>query len=199
MAELIGIVAGKQAGKTTIAAYLHEKYGYTTTSIAEPLKLALKDIFGFTDEQLYDSKKEVADEFWQITPRYALQFIGTELFRDGLSKYAPHIGADIWAMSAERRIQQYLQNKDKVVVDDIRFPNEAEVIRKLGGILIRVTRPDVESAADSHLRSRRAFGEHISEQLHAQIHADYEIVNDKSLQHLFSEIDGIIARMRESH
>ena len=81
MALLIGLTGYKGVGKDTVADYLCAKYGFIRLSFAKPLKDALAIIFGFTDEQLNGSLKEVKDPYWQITPREAAQFVGTELFR----------------------------------------------------------------------------------------------------------------------
>jgi hypothetical protein len=49
-----------------------------------------------------------------------------------------------------------------IVVDDVRFLNEAEAVKKMGGIIVRLTRPDIKNG-----------GNHQSETEQRQIGYDY--------------------------
>lgn len=68
---------------------------------------------------LYDNK---AYAFIK-TPRRIMQIIGTDLFREQIKETA-------WVDTIE--------SVDKVVCSDVRFPNEAEKIKELGGINIKL-------------------------------------------------------------
>jgi ribulose bisphosphate carboxylase small subunit len=75
--------------------------------------------------------------------RILLQWWGTEyrrrLFRD-----------DYWLVALSKKIEQY-QNEDAIVViTDIRFPNEFEYIKSLGGHMVRIARPDLNQSGDAH-------------------------------------------------
>jgi len=79
--------------------------------------------------------REQTDEWWSdklgipnFSPRLALQLMGTDVMRN-------HFHKDIWVLSLLRRAP-----KTGLVISDARFPNEVAVIRKAGGIVIRVDR-----------------------------------------------------------
>ena len=80
--RIIGIIAKKYHGKDTIADFISSKYGYEKISFAGPLKQVCHHIFGLTYEQLYGDLKETNDNYWKCTPRYLLQTVGTNLFRN---------------------------------------------------------------------------------------------------------------------
>ena len=170
--KIIGIMGKKYHGKDTIADIIVDKYNYQKISFAHPLKEGCRHIFGLTDDQLYGEKKEVIDDFWRVTPRKILQIVGTELFRDQLSKYIPDIKNTIWVKSLERT---FLDNPNtNYVVSDIRFQNELDMIKKYNGIIIKVYRPNLNNE-----------DEHISEKESDKITGfDFEILNDSTIDSL---------------
>lgn len=135
---LIGLTGHKQVGKDTCAAYLEERYGFEVDAFAAPLKEACRAIFGLTHGQLYGELKEVVDPFWQKTPRQIMQTVGTEVGRQ--------IDPEVWVKAFCRRYER--SQPHRLVVTDVRFPNEAVAIRQLGGRIIRITRPG--HAGDNH-------------------------------------------------
>lgn len=140
---IIGLLGFAGSGKGTVGEILIEDYGYHQLAFAGSLKDAVSIIFGW-DRKLLEGDTEVSrafrekpDDFWsarfgrEITPRIILQQVGTESLRDVIDQ-------GIWIHSLERKI---LQMKDaNVVITDVRFPNEIDLIRNLGGKLIRVKR-----------------------------------------------------------
>lgn len=129
---IIGLSGKKQHGKSTIAKYLVEQYKFTEVSWAEPLKeIVGKQLFGFTHNQIYDDKeKEIIDQEWKMSPRKALQIVGTECFRR-------EVCDDFWVKLGIRKINQIGLNSN-IVVSDCRFLNEVEALRNIGGKIIRV-------------------------------------------------------------
>jgi hypothetical protein len=137
----IGLSGSKGAGKDSVAAYLMEvRSGMVRLSFADPLKDIMR-VLGFTEAQLYDPvEKERVDPFWEASPRTIIQLVGTEALRY-------QVRQDIWVKLMEREIRTA---PDKVtVIPDVRFPNEAEMIRSLGGVVLRVERADNPLAMDS--------------------------------------------------
>ena len=49
----------------------------------------------------------------------------------------------------ESRLSRF--HKDRIVIDDVRFPNEAEMIRARGGKIWRLSRKGFEPSGDSHV------------------------------------------------
>lgn len=128
---IIGLGYKARSGKDTIAHYLVEAHGFKRIAFADALKEACRQIFDFNDAQLYGDQKEILDPYWKLTPRYVLQYVGTECMREKFDK-------DIWIKSVEKKI---LGSSDNWVITDMRFPNEAQAVQRWGGFLVRVDRP----------------------------------------------------------
>jgi dephospho-CoA kinase len=175
MSTLIGICGKKRHGKDTVGDYLVKEYGFIKISFSDKLKEICKILFNFSDEQLYGSLKETEDPYWKVTPRNVLQFVGTDLFRNQLSKIIPHIKKDFWVECVKHFL---LQNKHKrIVICDVRFINEANMIKDLGGKLIKITRNLISQ------------DDHASEQEVDLIKTDYNIKNNETITELYREID----------
>jgi hypothetical protein len=138
------LVGFANSGKNTVGDHLVEKHGYIGLSYADALKDTLASIFcwdrialeGVTPESR--TWRETVDLWWakkldipHFTPRFAMQNIGTDLFRE-------YFNRDIWIMNAEKRILD--MSDQKVVLMDGRFPNEIDLVKRLGGTSIRVKR-----------------------------------------------------------
>ena len=143
---IVGLVGPKGVGKTTIARGL-ERLGWIRMSFSEPLKDVVAVAFGWPRGRLDGltpedrTWREQPDPFWSsrlgrpFSPRMALQQVGTDLFRE-------RVHPDFWVVLAERRVAELDSDRD-VVFDDVRFPNEARAIRNMGGVTIRLSRPDL--------------------------------------------------------
>ena len=139
---IIGIVGLIGAGKDTIADYLVNIHQFRRESFANSLKDAVAHVFNWERELLEGRTKqsrewrEQPDPWWStrlgqpITPRWVLQYWGTEVCRKGFHD-------DIWIASLENKIRN---SRDDIVISDCRFPNEIKAIKAAGGIVIRVVR-----------------------------------------------------------
>lgn len=168
---IIGLTGQKMVGKDTVADYLCNLYNYQKKSFAEPLKQACQIIFGLTEQQLYHQEhKETLDMFWNYTPRQLMQILGTDLLRNNFDQ-------NIWTKLMEKYIQNNLNNY--LVIPDIRFQNEADLIKKYNGIIIKITRTNIENS-----------DQHSSEQ--QTVDYDYLIKNDEDLIYLYQHINKIL-------
>lgn len=194
---LIGIAGIKQSGKDTVGKYLVNHYGFTRLAFADTLKEACKIIFGFSDAQVYSQElKEVEDDYWKHTPREILQKVGTELFRMRLPEICKNISDNIWIRSVERQIQNlYLKGISKFVITDIRFYNELNFVRLLGGVVWKISRPSLEKNQEHSflLNPHSSEIEHSSETdiLNFDIRM-INILNDKTIDCLYKNIDNLI-------
>lgn len=139
---IIGICGFIGSGKDTVADYLVNSHGFRRESFASTLKDAVAHVFGWDRTMLEGRTKqarewrEQRDEWWStrlgqdITPRWILQYWGTEVCRKGFHD-------DIWIASLENKIRN---SRDNIVISDCRFPNEIKAIKNAGGKVIRVTR-----------------------------------------------------------
>ena len=177
--QLIGIAGRKGSGKTVeVSQYLIQYHGFTRISFADPLKNMLLS-FGLTREQLWGDEKETALEILGgQTPRHAMQTLGTEWGRN-------LIYDEIWLNAWERAFNKCTS---PVVVDDLRFINEGEVIKKLGGKILLIERPEVESK-DLHQ----------SEVEISKIPYDYKIINDGSSMELRAKISELMEELAKNH
>jgi len=150
---IIGITGRKYSGKDTLGDFLVTNYGYERIAYADALKEVARIIFDFDDTQLYGDNKETPDEYWNITPRQAFQFIGTDLFRNNCHKLfnTSHTNKDIWIRVVKRKIMNRLKTNPnaKFVVTDIRFPDELDAVKDLGGITIKIKRDTTEKRITS--------------------------------------------------
>jgi hypothetical protein len=176
---LIGIHGKKYCGKDTVSDYICNKYEYTKYSFATPIKDVCKILFGFSEEQINGTKKEEIDEIWNITPRDAMQKIGTEFGQYQIHEMLPELKCDkrlFWVKHFENNY-----NKDKnIIIADLRFKHEYNTIKQLGGIVIKVKR-------DSNYND-----EHVSENELNNEKFDYIIDNNKSKEELYNKINNII-------
>lgn len=174
---IVGLGFAARIGKDTAADYLVRKYRFKKLAFAEPLKEAAKIIYGFTNEQVYGDLKEVIDEFWNETPRQVLQTAGTNALRN-------HHRQDIWVMATKRKLIK--EPNTNWVISDVRFINEAEMIKSLGGFVIRV---DANFPGQQHIKT----GNHASEiGMLSYENWDWILQNNSTIKDYYKNIDEMI-------
>jgi hypothetical protein len=138
---IIAICGKKRAGKDTTADYLIEKYNFTKYSIADPVKEICRSLFDFTDEQLYGSEKEIIDINIGLSPRDAMQKMGTEFGQYDIHKYWPNLNCaprKFWVFKMKNFC---LKNKDKnIIIPDVRFKHEIDLLKTLGAKIWKIER-----------------------------------------------------------
>jgi hypothetical protein len=158
MPHIIAFTGRAGAGKTTAANYLRlaaEAHHATTITkvlaFADPLRAAVDAVFPHLGHETFRSRKnEPIPSMPDWSGRRILQVAGTDWFRG--------LDGDVWIKNMEHRIRVLDHGRSYVFIDDVRFPNEAELVRKLSGKLYRIARPGhapLEGAAASH--SSEAF------------------------------------------
>jgi uridine kinase len=182
--KLIGLCGYKMSGKSTVAKMLSDK-GFLELTFAGPLKRACQEIYSLSDEQLYTEKKEEIDPHWQVTPREIMQRFGTDVMRNNASVIIPDMKSeDIWIEVMNRKVNKLVQSGEvnKIVVSDVRFPNEASWIRQRGGTLIKVQRYGMRGG-DTHESEQIAF------------EPDHVLDNTGKLEWTQSNLDSILWNM----
>lgn len=178
--SLVMLVGTSGVGKSTAAAFMVE-LGYAETSFAAPIK-SIGRILGFSATQMdgtQEQKLEIND-FWKVSGREFMQRFGSDVMRQYLPTVLPIdlAGVNIWARLVEKQISQHA----KLVVSDGRFPDEADMVRRNGGVIVKIIRHAVACAAPTHQSETHA----------AQIAADYTIYNDGDITDLKLQVEQII-------
>jgi hypothetical protein len=182
--NIIAICGPCGHGKDTIGEYLSKTHGYKVMKFAGKLKEACASIFGLSNEQLEGKYKEVIDDRYGVTPRFIMQQMGTEMFRITIGKIIPKIGNNLWTMRLEESI---LESKNtNIVLTDLRFANEYEMVKKMSGKIIRVYNPRLTNNRNNH----------ISEKLVMGFDVDQEIWNDGSLELLYKKVDNYLLQSK---
>jgi hypothetical protein len=133
--HLVGITGRAGSGKSAASDALVEA-GWVRMKFASPLKDMLRAI-GLTDQHIEGDLKEVpCDLLCGQTPRHAMITLGTEWGRE-------MIGGNFWMNIAANRIATAMAAGINVVVDDVRFDNEADLIKRLGGVVLSLERDSV--------------------------------------------------------
>jgi hypothetical protein len=130
MKIIIGLCGRAGSGKDTFANAVEGDK--EVLAFVKPLKDAAAALFALSHEQLYDPLlKEVVVDDWGKSPREILQWMGTDIIRNQLD-------ASFFIKHMQRRINQ--STKNLIIVTDVRFANEAMLIKSLGGIIIHISR-----------------------------------------------------------
>jgi len=188
MTQLIAFTGYKRTGKSTAAEYLEKEYGYVRHNFKDGLISELKERFPDLLEEILVTYMDYGDYFFNIGHtvenlfttkppliRALMQNYGTEVRRRDNPEYWVYK----WFKKAVA-IQKY--QPSNIVTDDVRFLNEAEAVKDFGGIIIRLTRPDIETG-----------GDHSSETEQLEIEADYTIkCVPGDISHLHRALDGIV-------
>lgn len=146
---LIGLYSSApQSGKSAVASILCEDHDYFVIPFAGTLKEMLRVLLldlGISHQEserlLFMDKEEPLTVLGGKTCRYALQTIGTEWGRKT-------IWNELWVQAWKQQVLQSRSvGQQLIVADDMRFPNEFDAIRRLGGINVRVRRPGATAKA----------------------------------------------------
>ncbi len=205
---LIGLGYKKRSGKDTVADMLVKDHGFTKVSFAEPLKdlceaillLRTRDFKGLHGElfgwyQEYDASyfggENFADDMVELIlaetlkdptlfdldeagkPRKLLQFVGTDCLRKRDESFWINV--------------LFSQNlPDRVVITDVRFPNELAAIKNYKGSTVLINR-------DTGLSDT-----HSSENMLINATWDYIIDNNGSLKDLETQVTDLIEEIYDA-
>jgi hypothetical protein len=198
---LTGIPEFKFEDQEFKKTYLPEEWNYYAISLIDNGKLLVQKGRYTTKEEAYayiPMLKEIYGEFnieyvvgmRQMTVRQFLQELGTDTLRDNfhpntwvnalMSDYK--VIGDTLLEGEVRKVREEDLIYPNWVITDTRFVNEAEAIKKAGGIVIRIDRPGFTP-----------INAHPSETSLDDWDFDYKIANDMDISNL-SKIVGDILR-----
>ena len=137
MGALIGIGHRKRSGKDTAAKILMEGNPMVKrVAFADLLKAGVNLWHGWDERHSDGDLKEVVDPYYGYSPRYAYVNIGTDCIRD-------HHSRTFWVDCALRVARKWRAAGYDVVITDVRFPNEADMIKAEGGVVWKTDRPSM--------------------------------------------------------
>lgn len=207
MSRLIGLGGKLRAGKDAVGDYLEEKHDFVKLGMSDALNEALLKLnpwiptpgldYAIRYQELHDMRGYVeAKKNPEV--RRLLQVLGTEVGRD-------MIDPDVWVKIAEKKILEHWANGKSVVITAMRFPNEIEMLERLGGFSVWVERPDAErlsngleaeegrgtpdKVSEGRTGSQEAIQSHASENSVSSSDFEYVLVNDGTLDQLYRKVE----------
>lgn len=161
---IIGICGRKRHGKDSVGCVLYDQHGFMPTAFADPVKRVAMDVYGLSWDQCYGDgpEKEAIDPRWGLSPRAIMQLLGTEVGRSiHTDTWVKHTLSNIqsayegygfrWRNDRAREfVHQWTSPPVGWVITDVRFPNEAEAIRKVNGKVWKVVQPSLGISTDEH-------------------------------------------------
>jgi hypothetical protein len=203
MRMVIGIAGFAGSGKGTVADVLVQEYGFHKISFADAVKDAVSAVFGWQRQLLEGDTdesrefRECRDSWWSeklgynMTPRLAMQLMGTEAGRDVFHK-------DIWLHAVNNKLR--MTPHEHIVIPDVRFKNEIDFVREAGGMNIRVRRGAdphwYETALYANLKNNTdlmtPYNVHYSEWAWIGSQFDYQVDNEGTFDQLKAEISHLM-------
>lgn len=198
MGNIIGLCGRMRSGKTELAN-ICIKYGYEKLYFALPLKQLCAKLLGMSIDELDNLKNNGTEISFEMTKcicdavametripysdvmscclgktmknvREMLQQIGTNLIRT--YNYNWHV----------KKIREMIDPDKDYVIDDVRFPNEKQMVEDLGGDCWYVVRPTIDNVSN-----------HVSEtSLSWNSCGNKIIINDSTLSNLLFKWENIM-------
>lgn len=202
---IIGICGFIGHGKDTVADYLVNFHGFRRESFANTLKDAVAAVFGW-DRMMLEGRtaqarewREQVDPWWaqrlnmpNLTPRWVLQYWGTEVCRKGFHD-------DIWIASVENKLRN---SRDNIVISDCRFPNELLSLKRAGGSIAWVQRGALPEWYQDAVSANQGNNIGINAMKMRKIHAsewawigndfDHILDNNSNIDDLYGQIKNLV-------
>lgn len=179
---LIGLTGRARSGKSTAAEHLVGTYLLEHYAFADPLRDGLMAIFNLDPRDFEGDRKEQPLAWLDRSPRQLMQSMGTEWARNT-------VHPDVWVKLAEQNLDYMTKALGAVlgfVVSDVRFENEADLIRRRGGTIVHISRADAQ-----------AVNPHGSEAGVAGNKDDLLMLNNGTVEEFLRSLDEVFLMIRE--
>ncbi|MBF6030808.1 deoxynucleotide monophosphate kinase [Pseudomonas sp. P115] len=179
---LIGLTGRARSGKTTAAEHLVRTYLLEHYAFADPLRDGLMAIFNLDPSDFEGDRKEQPLAWLDRSPRQLMQSMGTEWARNT-------VHPDVWVKLAQQNLDYMTKALGAVlgfVVSDVRFENEADLIRRRGGTIVHISRADAQ-----------VVNPHVSEAGVAGNKDDLLMFNNGTVEEFLRSLDEIFLMIRE--
>ncbi|MBR4316369.1 MAG: hypothetical protein IKP65_05335 [Alphaproteobacteria bacterium] len=183
--KLIGLAGVSGSGKDTLAELV--KNEYERMAFADSLKNICIEYLGLSYDDAYTQEgKKKFNNFWGMTNREILQKIGTDAMRNGFHN-------EVWTKMLELKIIKALKENKKIIITDCRFDNEAALVEKLGGIVMKIERKNMESNLNESEKN------HVSEKGLEEKYISSIILNDRDISNLKNEFHNKLEMFTMKH
>lgn len=167
---IFGISGKAQSGKDTVGAYLEKKYGFTRVASADYLKEVVKNALG------WDGLKDERG-------RKLLQEVGCAVRNYDEDFWISRTIESIKDLTVILSLAKGMQTD--FVVTDVRFRNEADMLKAHDAILLRLERDGIVKY------------DHVSEtDLDDYGRFDFVVPNNESFDELYGRIDKVIGLVK---
>jgi len=156
----VGLVGRARSGKDTVARLL----GLPILKLAQPVKDAVRVLYGWTDHHIEGCLKDVPDPRFNITPRDAMIHLTDAMKKRHGPRFFSERLLDVW-------------DGTSAIITDVRYQEDLEVLRKRGAVMVRIERPGCSN--------------HKHEDNLAIMKVDYVIHNTGSIQELDSLLNSL--------
>lgn len=176
---LIGIAGRAGAGKDTVADYLVREHGFKKLSWAAALKAGMAAM-GFPEPANRDDKEKLIPGF-TFSWREAAQKLGTQWGRE--------MDPDIWVKLVANQLAELesiglaVGQQPRVVLSDVRFENEAALIRR-GGQMWHIAGRQVDLGANAGHASEKGVEYYPT--------VDGALDNSGTPAHLYNQIEHLL-------
>jgi dephospho-CoA kinase len=186
----LALTGRMRSGKDATADYLARQYGFARFAFGDGIRKVCRELF---PDQFRDNRK----------PRALLQGVG-----QAMRAFDP----ECWVNATMREVNEHITLENelndydraigepikpiRVVISDVRQPNEVARLRAEGFVIIRVNASD-ETRIQRMIDAGDTFDDgaftHETEQHVDSFAVDYEIDNNGSLAELYAQVDEIMA------
>lgn len=140
---IIGLYSpAPQSGKSTVAQQLALQHDYAIRPFAQPLRNMLTPLLatlGLTEQQInhhLHQDKTAKISGLDCDARHLMRTLGTEWGRQ-------RVCDDLWVKAWTASVLGCA----RVVADDVRFPNEAQAVKLMGGQVWKIWRPGLQDTS----------------------------------------------------
>jgi hypothetical protein len=167
--RIICLFGEQHSGKSTVAQELEHNHNFVRLSFALPIRRMLAVIMDPKHLSPFADKNLPLEDFFGVSSREACKTLGTEWGRT-------LIHPDIWVEYLKKEIRK--ENLQNVVIDDARFNNEYNSLKKENAKFIKIHRPGISQIKN-----------HASEVDWRHWEPDYDLINEnKTPEELAEEI-----------
>lgn len=177
---LIGLAGLARSGKDTAAQHMVNNHGFQAYAFADPLRDGLMHILNLSPCDFEGDQKEQPLPWLGRSPRQLMQSLGTEWGRNS-------VHPELWLLLAAQNLDLLARTHDTArgfVVSDLRFNNEADFIRKRGGVVVHMDR-----------LAATPVNRHSSEDGIWSAPGDFWLPNDGTYDELFANVDRVVDKL----